>query len=42
MTEHPAHIDAQRWDPLVMKFTQYFGGVPHSEVAGAGVLDQVP
>lgn len=26
MTEHPTHIDAQRWDPLIMKFTQYFGG----------------
>jgi flavin reductase (DIM6/NTAB) family NADH-FMN oxidoreductase RutF len=26
MPEHPTHIDAQRWDPLIMKFTQYFGG----------------
>jgi flavin reductase (DIM6/NTAB) family NADH-FMN oxidoreductase RutF len=26
MPDHPTHIDAQRWDPLIMKFTQYFGG----------------
>jgi flavin reductase (DIM6/NTAB) family NADH-FMN oxidoreductase RutF len=26
MTDHPTYIDAQRWDPLIMKFTQYFGG----------------
>jgi flavin reductase (DIM6/NTAB) family NADH-FMN oxidoreductase RutF len=26
MTDHPTHIDANRWDPLIMKFTQYFGG----------------
>ena len=26
MADHPAHIDAQRWDPLIMKFTQYFAG----------------
>ena len=25
MPEHPTHLDAQRWDPLIMKFTQYFG-----------------
>ena len=26
MADHPEHIDARRWDPLIMKFTQYFGG----------------
>jgi flavin reductase (DIM6/NTAB) family NADH-FMN oxidoreductase RutF len=26
MADHPSYIDAQRWDPLIMKFTQYFGG----------------
>jgi flavin reductase (DIM6/NTAB) family NADH-FMN oxidoreductase RutF len=26
MTDHPTYIDAQRWDPLIMKFTQYFAG----------------
>jgi flavin reductase (DIM6/NTAB) family NADH-FMN oxidoreductase RutF len=26
MADHPTYIDAQRWDPLIMKFTQYFGG----------------
>ena len=44
MPDHPTHIDAQRWDPLIMKFTQYFGGgsvvQPSSLAGGWGVPQQ--
>jgi flavin reductase (DIM6/NTAB) family NADH-FMN oxidoreductase RutF len=26
MTDHPTYIDPLRWDPLFMKFTEYFSG----------------
>ena len=26
MTGHPNYIDPLRWDPLLMKFTEYFSG----------------
>ncbi|ADB32973.1 conserved hypothetical protein [Kribbella flavida DSM 17836] len=26
MDQHPTHIDPLRWDPLIMKFTEYFAG----------------
>jgi flavin reductase (DIM6/NTAB) family NADH-FMN oxidoreductase RutF len=26
MTDHPTYIDALRWNPLFMKFTEYFSG----------------
>jgi flavin reductase (DIM6/NTAB) family NADH-FMN oxidoreductase RutF len=43
MPEHPTHIDAQRWDPLIMKFTQYFGGgsiLQHSSLADGWDIPQ--
>lgn len=43
MTEHPTHIDAQRWDPLIMKFTQYFGRgsvLQHSTLADGWDIPQ--
>lgn len=45
MTEHPTHIDARRWDPLIMKFTQYFGGgavLQHSTLADGWDIPQQP
>ena len=24
--DHPTHIDPLRWDPMIMKFTEYFAG----------------
>ena len=26
MPQHPNYIDPLRWDPLIMKFTEYFAG----------------
>ena len=26
MTQHPTYIDPLRWDPMFMKFTEYFTG----------------
>jgi flavin reductase (DIM6/NTAB) family NADH-FMN oxidoreductase RutF len=26
LPDHPTYIDPNRWDPLIMKFTEYFGG----------------
>ena len=26
MTGHPNYIDPLRWDPMLMKFTEYFSG----------------
>lgn len=43
MPEHPTHLDAQRWDPLIMKFTQYFGGgsvLQHSSLADGWDIPQ--
>ncbi len=31
MTEHPTYIDPVRWDPLFMKFTEYFSGAAPSK-----------
>jgi hypothetical protein len=26
LTGHPSYIDPLRWDPMLMKFTEYFSG----------------
>jgi flavin reductase (DIM6/NTAB) family NADH-FMN oxidoreductase RutF len=26
MPDHPTYVDPERWDPLIMKFTEYYGG----------------
>ncbi len=41
LAEHPDHFDALAWDPLIMKFTEYFvGGInarPSSLARGWGM-----
>ena len=40
-SDHPTHIDPLRWDPMIMKFTEYFTGgrlaYPSSLAGGWGM-----
>jgi flavin reductase (DIM6/NTAB) family NADH-FMN oxidoreductase RutF len=42
MSDHPTYIDPNRWDPLIMKFTEYYGGASQTHPSSLARGWQMP